>query len=211
MAELSRKLLQEEIIVGSEKILFHPMIAYHRGITNPIILKNSEFISYINTLVPKFIACKDCHLLFDYGSWSRRKFLMHLESIHHIVTGENVNFIFPLVLPKKKQIPEPISIPESISIPEPISTPEPISIPQPSSIPETSSILQPISILETALIATDESPLPGTQQIEIEPPPQVPEVNIADTPLKKKRGRKPKLGVSEKQEKTQKPHKAKKA
>ena len=129
---------------------------------------------------------------------------MHLESIHHIGTGENVNFIFPLVLPKKKQITEPISIPESISIPEPISTPEPISIPQPSSIP------QPISILETTLIATEESPLPATQQIEIEAPPQVPEVIIADPPLKKKRGRKPKLGVSEKQEKTQKPHKAKK-
>ena len=52
MAELSRKHLQEEIIVGSEKIWFHPMIAYHRGISNPVILKNSEFISYNKGLVP---------------------------------------------------------------------------------------------------------------------------------------------------------------
>ena len=50
MAVLSRKHLQEEIIVGSDNIWFHPMIAYHRGISNPVILKKfGIYFIYKNT------------------------------------------------------------------------------------------------------------------------------------------------------------------
>ena len=186
MADLSRKYLQEEIIVGSEKVWFHPMIAYHRGISNPAILKNSEFISYINVLVPKFIACKHCHLLFDYGSWSRRKFLMHLESIHHIGTSENVNFIFPIVPRRKKEI----------TIAETISTSEPS--PKPEVVP----------ILETPVITAEEIPHPETPLNNLETAKQVPDLN---SKIPKKRGRKSKQGCLEKGEKKIKNPKAKKA
>jgi len=129
---------------------------------------------------------------------------MHLESVHHIGSGENVNFLFPPLPRRKKQI----SIPEESSIPETILCPDPISIPVPISIPG------PISIFETTLIAREQSPPPAAQPIKLEEnstTPPFPDLNIGDSRLKKKRGRKPKQAGSEKQEKKQKRSKAKKA
>ena len=184
MAHLSRKFLQEEIIVGAENIGFHPMIAYHRGNATPVILQNSEFVSYIKALVPKFVACKHCHLLFDYPSWSRGKFLMHLERMHHIATGENVNFISPIVPRNKKQI----------------AIPEPIAILEPSPILETNS--EAISLPATEEIQNNETPTES----------QLTLVSAEEHPLKKKkRGRKPKQAGTEKEEKKLKRNKGKKA
>ena len=129
---------------------------------------------------------------------------MHLESVHHIGSGENVNFLFPPLPRRKKQI----SIPEESSIPETILCPDPISIPVPISNPG------PISVLETTLIATEPSTPPASQPIKLEEnstTPPFPDLNIGDSRLKKKRGRKPKQAGSEKQEKKQKRSKAKKA
>ena len=184
MADLSRKHLQESIILGSENIMFHPMIACHRGLQNPVILQNTEFVSYIKALVPKFVACRHCHLLFDYASWCRGKFLIHLERVHQISTGENVNFIFPIVPRNKKQLPvtEPIPIPEAILILEPNS------------------------------LNSEEIPHPPPEAIQVVATPlqsDVPLVISEAHPLKKKRGRKPKKAESEKEEKKPKLVKAK--
>ena len=74
---------------------------------------------------------------------------MHLEREHHIATGENVNFIFPIV-PRNKKV---IAIPEHIAILETNS--EAISVPatEESQINETpiESQLPVVSVVEHPL------------------------------------------------------------
>ena len=81
---LSKRFVQELIIVNSPRISFHQMTPNSYHIIKPIIQNNFDYLSIDGQLNRNYIVCKRCHFVISSVSSNRKYVYHHLENHHSI-------------------------------------------------------------------------------------------------------------------------------
>ncbi len=81
---LSKRFVQELIIVNSPRIGFHQMTPNSYHIIKPIIQNNFDYLSIDGQLNRNYIVCKRCHFVISSVSSNRKYVYHHLENHHSI-------------------------------------------------------------------------------------------------------------------------------
>jgi len=87
--KLSKKFLQDLIIVNSPRIGFHPITPVSFQPIKPEIRENFDYLSFDGILNRGFLVCKHCHYLQSNQCCNRKYLFRHLE-IHHNIKDSTV-------------------------------------------------------------------------------------------------------------------------
>ena len=180
MSSFLRNKLQDLILVGSPRVAFHPAIPYHRQSLHPLLKEHGQYVSFDNAIVNGLIICKICHQIFTHARWNKKFILKHFQQIHHLPSSEN-----PTSLPT----PEPI-----VDKVQPNETNEALDKLEKAQANMTPDHLEPIYAKVAESIEVND-PVPYEVIVIDDDLSATIQAKNHDSipPIKKKRGRKPKV------------------